>query len=198
VKGLGPRFAEMETATLTPGKKARWTDAELMRWPNDGYKRELIEGDIYMSPVGYTHANICMNLFLLLGRYVREHHLGKVCGSDIGFRLGPKSLLSPDVSFVSSERFEKILVAPEKYFSGTPDLAVEVISPTDLRSVVSLKLDKYLVGGTRLAWLIDPKKATVEVRTPSGSKTLARRTDILDGGDVIPGFKCQLSDVFAA
>jgi Uma2 family endonuclease len=187
----------METATLTPGKKARWTDAEIMRWPKDGYKRELIEGDIYMSPVGYTHTNVCVNVLFMFTAYVREHNLGKICDSSIGFRLGPKSLLSPDVSFVSNERFEKILVVPEKYFVGTPDLAVEVISPSDLRGVVSLKLDKYLLGGTHVAWLIDPKKATAEVRTLTSSKTLTGLDDLLDGGDVIPGFQCQLSAVFA-
>jgi len=197
MKGPGSNFADMPTATLTPGKKARWTDAEIMRWPKDGFKRELIEGDIYMSPVGYTHANVCINISTLLHVHVRKRNLGSVCDSSMGYRLGPKTLLSPDVSFVSHARFAETMIAREKFLYGAPDLAVEVLSPSDLRSVVSLKLDKYLVAGARLAWLVDCKKGTVEVRTPDGSKLLTRRGDVLHGGDVVPGFRCKLSQVFA-
>jgi Uma2 family endonuclease len=86
----------METATLTPGKKARWTDAEIIRWPKDGFKRELIEGDIYISPVGYTHANVCINLSTILNVHVRKRDLGRVFDSSMGFRLSAQTLLSPD------------------------------------------------------------------------------------------------------
>lgn len=198
MKGSGSSFPEMRPATITAGKKARWTDAEIMRWPKDGVKRELIEGDIYMSPVGYTHTNICINLSTRLNVHVRKHDLGSVCDSSMGFRLGPKTLLSPDVSFVSHTRLAETMTAPEKFLKGAPDLAVEVLSPSDLRSIVSLKLDKYLVAGARVAWLVDPKKGTVEVRTPDASRVLTKRSEVLDGGDVMPGFRCKLAEIFAA
>src|SRR5713226_5019789 len=152
----------MEMATIVPGKKSRWTDAQVMALPKDGFKREVVEGDIYMSPVGYVHAVICIRISSLLDGHVSEHDLGKVFDSSMGFRLGPKSVLSPDVSFVSHARLAEIMTAPEKFLAGAPELAVEVLSPSDLRSVVSLKLDKYLMSGTRLAWLVDPKKGTIE------------------------------------
>lgn len=188
----------MELATLSPGKKARWTDAEIMRWPKDGLKRELIEGDIYLSPVGRTHARICINIVMLLEAHARKHGLGEVYDSSMGFRLGPRSLLSPDVSFVSHARLAEIMDKPEKFLLGAPDLAIEVLSPSDLRSIVSLKLDKYLVAGSRLAWLVDPAKCTVEIRTPDGSRILSKRSELLDGGAVLRGFRCKLGEIFAA
>lgn len=154
----------MDTATLTRGKKSRWTDAEITRWPNDGFKRELIEGDIYMSPVGYTHSNVCVNILLALTKHVRRHDLGRVFDSSIGFRLGPKSLLSPDVSFVSHAHLAAIMVTPEKFLAGAPDLAIEVISPSDLRSIVSLKLDK--VFGPRDASGVACRSSQVLRRNP--------------------------------
>ena len=186
----------MEIATISQSPKPHWTDAEIMRWPSDGVKRELIEGDIYMSPAGAIHGLICIRLSSRLNEHAQKRKLGEVFDSSVGYRLGPKSLLSPDVSFVSCGRLEEMMVAPQKFLVGAPDLAVEVISPSDLRSVVSLKLDKYLVRGTRLAWLVDPKKGTVEVRTADGSEVLNRRSDVLTGGAVLPGFRCKLADIF--
>ena len=149
-----------------------------------------------MSPVGRTHAVICTRLIIRLGNFAARHNLGEIYDSSMGFRLGPQTLLSPDVSFVSYARLPAMMVSPRKFLAGAPDLAVEVISPSDLRSVVSLKLDKYLVRGTRLAWLVDPEKCTVEVRTPDAATLLTRRADVLEGDAVLPGFRCKLGEIF--
>src|ERR1051325_9178653 len=116
----------METAKLIPATRRQWCDKALMALPNNGHKYELLDGDLLMSPVGETHSDICARLVTLLTIFIERRQLGRVYDSSIGYRLSPKILLSPDVSFVSNERLAQIRVAPEKFLHGAPDLAVEV------------------------------------------------------------------------
>lgn len=187
----------METALLRDGEKRCWTDSELMSLPKDGRKYELIEGSLLMSPVGVSHSEICVQLVLLLGTFVRRRKLGQIFDSSIGFRLSSKILLSPDVSFVSHARLAAITIAPEKFLYGAPDLTVEVLSPSDSRKVIEGKVDKYFEHGTRLAWVVDPRRASVTVHEADGVTKLTGPTARLTGGVVLPGFKCKLSDIFS-
>jgi len=187
----------METTLLTCRTKRRWTDSELMALPKDGRKYELINGRLFMSPVGSTHSRICIDLSFLLTAHVRRRKLGQVFDSSIGFRLSPRILLSPDVSFVSHARLAEITIAPEKFLYGAPDLAVEVLSPSDSRKVIEGKLAKYFAHGTRLAWLVDPRCATVTIHEPDSVTTLKGLAAMLTGGEVLPSFKCRLKEVFS-
>ena len=188
----------METATLTPAPRRQWSDKALMALPKDGHKYELLDGDMLMSPVGITHSEICVRLVLLLGAFVDRRRLGGVYDSSIGYRLGPKLLLSPDVSFVSNERMEQIVVSREKFFQGAPELAVEVLSPSDTVTIIETKLDKHFEHGTELAWLVDPRRKAVAVYTLDGITRLTKRTDLLTGGKVLRGFRCRLNRLFRA
>lgn len=185
----------MQTATLIPGHKRRWTDNELMSLPKDGNKYELVDGDLLVSPVGNTHSEICIRLSSTLHFFVRRKKLGHVYDSSMGFRLSPKILLSPDVSFVSNERFEQIMVAPEKFLYGAPDLAVEVLSPGDDLKIIEGKLDKYFEHGTKLAWIVYPKRASLTIHQPDSVVKLARPAGVVSGGDILRGFKCRLSEI---
>src|SRR5436305_9128124 len=103
-----------------------------------------------MGPVHARHGKICVRLSANLLSFVDRHNLGDVYDSSTGFRLAPDVLLSPDVSFVSKATLKKILIAPDKFFLGTPDLAVEVLSPSDRLRQVHRKLDRYFEHGLRL------------------------------------------------
>lgn len=188
----------METATLFRSTKRRWTDNELMSLPEDGRKYELIDGYLLMSPVREHHSWICINIIFLLTSFVRRRKLGRVYDSSLGCRLSPKIMLSPDVSFVSRSRLAEIMVSPEKFLYGAPDLVVEVLSPGDSKRIVEDKLDKYFEHGATLAWIVDPKRRVITVQTPDSVTKLARPSDVLRGGEVLPGFKCKLSDIFSA
>jgi Uma2 family endonuclease len=188
----------METATLVASPKRHWTDKELMSLPKDGRKYELIEGDLLMSPVGMTHSDVCINISTLLTVFVRPRKLGKVFDSSMGYRLSRTVLLSPDVSFVSNARLAEILVAPDKFLYGAPDLVVEVLSPTDSLKLIEDKLDRYFEHGTRLAWVVDCRGRTVSVRTTDGITKLAKPGDVLTGGEVLPGFRCRLRRIFVS
>ena len=146
--------------------KGHWTDNELLSLPNDGRKYELLDGNLLMSPVIATHGSLCMKLGSLLLRHVQRRKLGEVYDSSTGFRLSRDLLLSPDIAFVSHERLAKILVAPDKFLGGAPDLVVEVLSPSDRPKLIQQKLDRYFEHDTRLAWLVDWKKQEVTVHSP--------------------------------
>lgn len=186
----------METATVTFTSKRYWTDNELMALPKDGRKYELIEGELLMSPVGALHSDVCLNIAMLLRNYSRRKKLGKVYDSSMGFRLSREILLSPDVSFVSNSRLKKIMISPEKFLYGAPDLAVEVLSPGDTLDLIERKLEKYFQHGTRLAWVADPRRKAVTVHSLDAVTKLSRPGETLSGGDALPGFKCKVRQVF--
>jgi Uma2 family endonuclease len=186
----------MESAAIFFSNKSRWTDNELMSLPRDGRKYELIEGELLMSPVGVTHSLVCLNLAMRLIRFVERKRLGKVFDSSMGFRLSARILLSPDVSYVSKVRLKEIMVAPEKFLYGAPDLAVEVLSPGDTYDLVERKLEKYFHHGTRLAWVVDPKRRIVTVHSLDSFAKLTGLASTLTGGEVLPGFTCKLRNVF--
>jgi Uma2 family endonuclease len=185
----------MATGTLSRKERA-WTDEELEGLPKDGHKYELLDGKLIMSPVHANHGVICTRLIILLGTFVQRHKLGEVYDSSTGFRLSETVLLSPDISFASKARLKKILIAPDKFLYGAPDLAVEVLSPSDRLKEVHRKLDRYFEHGTRAVWWVDWKKEQVHTYTPDSIEALTSLQDVLSGGDVLPGFKCRLRQIF--
>jgi Uma2 family endonuclease len=184
-------------ATAAPTRKKRaWTDEQLEALPKDGYKYELLDGELIMSPAHARHGEICVRLSGVLLNFADRNHLGKIYDSSTGFRLAADVLLSPDVSFVSNARLKKILIAPDKFLLGAPDLAVEVLSPSDRLQQVHRKLDRYFEHGLRLVWWVDWAKEQVHIYTPDSVNALTRPNDVLTGGGVLPGFKCRLSRIF--
>jgi Uma2 family endonuclease len=184
----------MPTATLS--KRKIWTDEALAALPKDGHKYELLDGGLIMSPVHANHGEICSRLLIVVGTYIQERKLGKVYDSSTGFRLSQNVLLSPDIAFVSKARLKKILIAPDKFLYGAPDLVVEVLSPSDRMQQIHRKLDLYFEHGTQLVWLVNWKIEQVHIYKPDSIEALTRPKDILTGGEVLPGFKCRLSRIF--
>src|SRR5436190_4466200 len=187
----------MATAILAKKKRALfWTDTELEKLPKDGKKYELLDGELIMSPVHANHGTVCVRFSSMLFFFVEQHKLGAVYDSSTGFRLSNRVLLSPDIAFVSKARLKKIFVAPDKFLYGAPDLAIEVLSPSDRLRDVHLKLDRYVEYGTLAVWWLDWKKEQVHIYTQDSIEALTRPNDVLVGGDTLPGFKCRLSRIF--
>lgn len=174
-----------------------WTEEELMALPKDGYKRELIEGELIMSPAGFDHERIGARLLTRMTVHAEQQGLGVVCGSSLGCWMANEDLLCPDVSFISRARLASTRLAPRKFFRGSPDLVVEIMSPFDTVGKVRKKMDDYFSSGARLAWVLNPPEKSVLVyRTPEPGRLL-RVTDALDGEDVLPGFRLPLAELFA-
>jgi Uma2 family endonuclease len=171
------------------------TEADLLAMPADGYRYELVDGEIRrMSPAGGRHGDTGAQLIAQLVAFVKAHRLGRVFTPDTGFRLPNGNVRSPDVSFVAAGRFEDEK-PPVGYIPFAPDLAVEVLSPGDSSRDVLEKVGEYLDAGVRLVWVIDPEK-----RSASRYRSLldVRTLDInglLDGEDVVSGFRCRLSEI---
>lgn len=185
----------MTTAT----QKALMTADELLWLPDDDHKYELVAGElIQMPPSGFLHGTVATNFCRLLSEHAIKYDLGVVCTADTGFKLqqNPDTVRAPDVAFVSRER---ILVEgkPEKFWPGAPDLAVEVVSPSDRFDDVLEKVQEYLAAGARLVWIALPRTLTVMVCRSAREATILRRDDELSGEDVLPGFVCRVKEIFA-
>lgn len=170
------------------------TEADLLRTPRDGRKYELVDGEIRVSPAGSRHGAVSLKVAARLLGFVTNQRLGHVFDSSTGFRLPGGNVRSPDASFVARGRFEGD-EPPEGFSPVPPDLAVEVLSPDDRPRAILDKVGEYLESGVRLVWVIDPSARTATVYR---SLTDVRRLgpeNALDGFDVLPGFRCLLSDV---
>lgn len=176
----------------------RSTASELYGMPDDGFRYELVKGELRkMSPSGGKHGVVVVNITLLLGQYVKKTKLGVCCGAETGFKIAsePDTVRAPDLSFVSRERIPEDGV-PKTFWPGAPDLAVEVVSPGDTRREVNEKVADWLEAGARAVWVINPKQCGVSVyRSPTDLIRLSEG-DELEGGDVVPGFRCKVSEIF--
>lgn len=176
-----------------------WTVEELERNGAPEGRWELIDGELVeMSPSGERTSSAAVTIIVRLDPFVRSHGLGRVYGPDGGFVLFPGRRLVrvPDVAFVRTDRLPA--EADRDRFSRlAPDLAVEVISPTDRMPDVLAKIAMYLEAGVRLVWLVDPRARTVAVHAPGQEVRFLDVGDDLDGGDVLPGFRVAVADLFA-
>lgn len=171
------------------------TAEELIRLDDDSHRHELIKGELLtMPPPGEEHGLICTNLTLTLGLYVKVNKLGRVC-VESGYKLesDPDTVLGPDLSFVRTDRSG---FRVEGYRSGPPDLAIEVLSPSDRKGRVEYKVSLWLQFGTKSVWLVNPRRRTVEVISASGERKLFHETDELVD-DTVPGFLIAVSEIFA-
>lgn len=169
------------------------TADELLHMPEDGSRYELVQGELRkMSPAGEEHGHISMIIGARLGVHVADRKLGRVYGADTGFQIfrDPDTVRAPDISFVRAER----VVPTPKYFPGPPDLAIEVISPSDLYSDVAEKKDEYLRAGVIAVVIVDPRRKAVTIHRATGTTEVQ---DTLAVDDVAEGWQLPLADIFA-
>lgn len=184
----------------TVEKVKTYTIAEYMQLPNNGKRYELVRGELVeMGQPGDLHGRIGSKLLAYLWTYGEQHALG-LAYLPTGFVLddsNPKkpTVRAPDVAFVSANRI------PQEPLDGplpiVPDLAIEVVSPTDIWTKVDDKVDEYLEAGVRLVWVIYPRRQTVYVYHPERPLAVLINPDSeLNGEDVIPGFKPKIGLLF--
>jgi len=160
---------------------------------------ELVRGEVRrMSPTGLEHGAICIEIAAVLWNFVKERKLGLVFAAETGFVVerNPDSVLGADAAFVSTERLADI-ENPEKFVPFAPDLAVEVLSPSNTVREMEEKIDLYFGAGSRMVWIVSPKRRTVSVYTSPLEVRILSERDTLEGGDVLPGFSYELSKLFA-
>lgn len=184
--------------TSEPPKKV-WTEEELQSLPEDGFIHEVVDGELVMSPKNnFEHENICGRLFAALREFNRKERLGLVIGSSAGYWMANRNCRAPDISFIPKERLHQLGFSPKarKFFPGAPDLAVEVISPSNTRGEMEARLRDFFSSGTRLAWIINPYAESVEVCHSLAQRALLGAGGELDGEQLLPGFRYPVGNLF--
>ncbi len=182
-------------APIEPAAGAAINPEDLLRMPDAG-RFELIDGDLVERHMSALSSYVAAQLVALLGAFCREHQLGWVLDSEVGYKCFPwkaRRLRRADVSFISAARYSLAQLSREGQISIAPDLAVEVISPGDEVSELNRKLADYRRAGVRLVWVIDPETRIVDVHTLEGTLARLRESDELTGGEVVPGFRCPVT-----
>ena len=161
--------------------------------PDDGMRHELVRGEVTTSPPpGPGHGEPVLEIAFVLGGFIREHRLGHMYASETGFWIesDPDTVRAPDFAFVSFDRLPGR--SPDRYAEGLiPDLVVEVVSPSQSAREVREKMENWIRTGVRLGILARPRNRSIDVYTPSSETRTLTADDVLEGGDVLPGFTCQ-------
>jgi Uma2 family endonuclease len=174
-----------------------FTVDDLMEIEDDGYRYELIDGElIRMAPASPEHGLVGSRFGRYVGVFADQAGLGETFDSSIGYRLVPgrQTVLQPDVSFVRADRLPP---RPwDAYFAFPPDVALEVRSPSERRGHVTRKVRIYLAAGASYVFYADPKKRNVTVYRPGQPPLVLSEHDVLDADDVLPGFRLPVARLF--
>jgi Uma2 family endonuclease len=165
----------------------------------DGDRYEIIEGVLQERIMSSLSSHIAMVVGFLLQTWSRNGHPGRVMGSDGGYKIFPWTtgdVRMPDVSYISAGRVKKF--PARGWLDIPPDLAVEVVSPTDSATTVHNKAVDYIRAGVPLVWVIFPDRRTVEVlRAQEPLRQVFQESDTLTGGEILPGFSVPVAELFA-
>ena len=198
----------------------RMTYADLLGQADDGMLHELVRGEIVrMPPPKGKHGRIEMRLGGLLNRYLderamalgwhlergydqRDRLVGAVAGGEFGIRFAvpddPDQVRGLDVCYLSPDQIAHYEATdPDEYFPAVPALVAEVISPSERAEYINEKVNDYLAGGARLVWLLFPRTRTVQVYSPDQPIVSLRDHELLDGGEVLPGFSVSVAIIFS-
>jgi Uma2 family endonuclease len=173
------------------------TPDEFLAYPLPDGKAELVRGELRVSPpAGGPHGRAGTNLIALLGAHLSGRNFGSLFGS-VGYELLtlPHTVRVPDVSYVRADRLPAEGIGPG-LLKLAPDLAVEVLSPSESASELEEKLDDYRSCGTPLIWVVDPVRRTVMIVASDAPVRWLREGGTLDGGHVVPGFICEVAELF--
>lgn len=156
---------------------------------------ELIEGTLVEKAMGFESAWVALQLGTLINLYLERSNLGVCVGADGMMQIAQGLVRIPDVSYVSWDRIPGGEVPKKPIPNLVPDLAVEVLSPTNTPREMNRKVDEFFEAGVRLVWLIDPEKRTARIYTSPDRFAEIDADGTLDALDVLPGFSVRLGDL---
>ena len=186
----GERMATATTELLTA--------EDLLRLSSEGVKGELIRGVLCETvSVGMEHTFIAGNMMAPLHTHVRRSRLGRVGGTDGGVLIqrNPDTVREPDIFFVSAEKLP-LDAKVQGYLEVVPELVVEIVSPSDRQEAVNDKTLMWLSLGVLMVVEVYPAERAVMVHRPGAPAVTLTGEDVLDSGDVLPGFSLPLSEIF--
>ena len=179
----------MSTATL------RLTADEFAKRDHRG--QELVDGKVVTLPSSVRSSLTAGKIHCRIWQYCEAHPIGEALPASAGvqcFPDDPDRVRKPDGCFIRQEKLTPQVLSGE-FLTVVPDLVVEVVSPNDLATEVDRKVAEYLEAGVQLVWVINPETRTGRVHRGNGTISPVQKADDLDGEQVLPGFRCRLSDV---
>jgi Uma2 family endonuclease len=182
-------------STISQKKLLTAEEFFLLPDPGDGSQQELVRGEIITMPLpGGMHGVTCSRVGRKIGAFVDAGPGGTVTCNDTGFitERAPDSVRGPDIAYWSKERLKEV---PLGYIAISPDMLVEVLSPSNTSKQIRAKLREYFERGVRLVWVIAPEDRTLTIyRVPDEGRVLHESATVT-GEDVLPGFECRVSDL---
>lgn len=169
---------------------------EFERLPDDGNTYELSEGELITMPGPKSrHSLVAATVFEFLLNFLKQLATGRVL-IEAGYVLSrdPLTIREPDISVLSNERI--LTTNDDDYFEGAPELAVEIVSPSDSAQDLQVKVRQYLRFGAKQVWVLYPKTKSMEVHRSGVPTVTLEETETFAGGDLLPGFSVKVSDLF--
>ena len=180
------------------------TTEQLLAFPEDGIDRELIGGRLWeerMTRRNRRHTRTTTKIAGALERWLdaQPEPRGEILTGEAGFRIrrDPDTTVGIDVAYIT---IETARANPDDAFliEGVPELAVEILSPSDTHEAISLKVQSYLDAEVPLIWVVDPTFRTVTVYNTDAEPVLFNATQVLEGGPRLPGFRVAVAELFGA
>jgi Uma2 family endonuclease len=183
-------------AVLKDFQEVLVTGEELYRLPDLG-RCELVDGRIVpLSPTGRPHGRAAARLAAHILLFVESHDLGEVLTADAGIytRRDPDTVRAPDVMFISHGRLAGC--KEEGYLDVTPEIVVEVLSPTDRKDQVAKKIEEYFSANVLRVWVLDSKRRQILVHRSKADVQQLGIGDTLTDEELLPGFRLSISELF--
>jgi Uma2 family endonuclease len=186
--------AERILLTPLPGTA---TENDLLLMNDRGYRVcELVDGVLVAKTMGAEESILASLLIQYLGSFVRQRDLGIVLGEAGFLELQPGLIRAADVAFIAWDRLPGARWPRAAVPKLSPDLAVEVISKSNTKKEMEHKLQEYFNEDVRLVWYVYPRQQVIDVYASPTEKRRVYHDQVLDGGDVLPGFSLPLEELF--
>jgi Uma2 family endonuclease len=170
---------------------------DLEQMPDDAMHRELIDGElIELPPPESKHSDTATNIYDSLAPFVRLNRLGRAY-PEAGYKVtaDKRNWVQPDISFISNEYLAR--GGKQRFFEGAPDLAVEVISPSERPKHILAKSNVLFQNGCKEIWIVRPETATIEIWTNPRKMDRELRIGDTLSSPLFGGWSLAVADVFA-
>ena len=182
--------------TITQTRKI--TAAEFWAMPDDpGHRYELVDGELIDMDGAPRHGIITIRIGYLLSDHINRNQLPLAVGASTGFQMSPYTLRFPDVHVTTWERMAAYDDDAGGFPHFAPDVAIEVVSPSNTAAEMDRKTAEYFANGAQAVWIADPGPRTVAIRRPGRAEQVYQGDAMLYGAPEIPGFACRVSEIFA-